>query len=661
MLQPTQNSSTFATAFGDPEEVHPVLIAGAGPAGTLLAFCLAKFGVRSLIVDSNHFADHEWGRGDALLGRTVEVLRSLGVGETLIAAGNRICERSFWDMTATPPTCKTISDYFPSTLDIEDAYALSMRQGLVEKILSDATTALGGVSVLRPFSVIDARLDETDPDNQPAIATLKSPYGEIREVKARYVVACDGGHSAVRRAVEKYGVTLDGDAHDSMWSAMDVVGFRTDFPDIKKVSVVASAHGTIMVIPRENIHGKNCLRFYCEVERGRPPALEDVVATIHKVFAPFKFTWDSINWFTIYTVGQRITSAFDVKQRIFLTGDAAHLHSPKGALGMNTSLMDAHNLAVKIALVERGIAQPAILGAYALERRAVAMNLMEMDAKLIRLFAAHGKQSKGAEDQQEDLVAFQQNHFAYSAGTNITYAPNALVAAVPHAPSPAVRLIGGEGLLAGRRLLPAIVKRFSDGLQCKILDAAPCDGRFTLFLCLGDLTAPGRVAQLEALRDLVHRPDGVVARLDTVQGKGGAASVLRLVGVTTTSAFSAEAAALLYGRLGLRTFSEIVPGAEAPRLFDTSALYTDDVVCLSPYLLHTELEGQGPPAGTDVLSVKAAAGILLHPLHQKWDVDIGTGGIVVVRPDGHVGTLTRALDAQAWLAVEDYFKGFLAL
>ncbi|KAJ7511424.1 hypothetical protein B0H11DRAFT_871402 [Mycena galericulata] len=141
MSQPPQKGSSFETNFGVLDEVHTVLIAGAGPAGTLLALCLAKLGVRPLIVDSNHFIDHEWGRGDALLCRTVEVLRSLGVGETMIARGNRICERTYWDLTANPPVCKTLSDFFPVELGIEDLYALSILQGLVETILTDAMTA----------------------------------------------------------------------------------------------------------------------------------------------------------------------------------------------------------------------------------------------------------------------------------------------------------------------------------------------------------------------------------------------------------------------------------------------------------------------------------------------------------------------------------------
>lgn len=95
-------------------------------------------------------------------------------------------------------------------------------------------TKICGASVLRPWTVIDVSIDDQD-DAKPAVATLKSQYGEIREVKARYIVGCDGGHSTVRRALGKYNVKLEGDAHDSIWSAVDVVGFVTDFPDINKL------------------------------------------------------------------------------------------------------------------------------------------------------------------------------------------------------------------------------------------------------------------------------------------------------------------------------------------------------------------------------------------------------------------------------------------
>ncbi|KAJ7634567.1 FAD binding domain-containing protein [Roridomyces roridus] len=651
----SSDGSSFATTFGPPGEVHPVLIAGAGPAGTLLAFCLAKLGICPLIVDSNHFIDHEWGRGDALLCRATEILRSLGIAERIISQGQRLYQRTFWDMTADPPTWKTISDYFEKELDSEELYTITIRQGLVEKTLTDATTSICGATVARPWAFVDAHIDETSPNSEPVVVTLKSQYGELREVRARYVVGCDGGRSMVRRSLEKYGVKFQGDAHDSVWCAMDVLGFKTDFPDVKKVPILSAKDGAILIIPREDIHGQNCFRFYCEMSAtGATPSMENVVAKVHRVLQPYTITWDEVNWFTVYTVGQRIASAFDVHQRIFLAGDAAHLHSPKGALGMNTSLMDAHNLATKIALVHSGFAHPKILSTYALERRGVAVRLLEMDVELIELYAKQGGTSESPEHMQK-LVAYIRKHLAFQAGTDITYAANDLVRnAVPKSRSAMLELVGGEGLIVGRRLLPAGVRRYSDGRPCNILDAAPYDGRFTVFICLGDLTSPGGVEQLNGLRDLVYRQGGILDNLGDRAEK-----VIRFAGVSTTSHLSIEFANLVQRVLDLPTISAVLPTKKRATLFDTTRLYNDDIPCLSPYVDHT---AQTPStAETDIISLKAAAGILLHPAHQKWDVDLVSGGIVVVRPDGHVGIMSSGLDGASWDVVEGYFKGFLVL
>ncbi|KAJ7634570.1 FAD binding domain-containing protein, partial [Roridomyces roridus] len=627
-------------------------INSAGPAGSLLAFCLAKLGICSLIVDSNHFIDHEWGRGDGLQCRTTEIFRSLGIAESMIVQGQRLYQRTFWDMTANPPTCKTISDSFKKELDIEELYTISIRQGLVEKTLAEATTAICGVTVARPWAFVDAHLDETNPSSNPIVVTLKSQYGELREVRAQYVVGCDGGRSNVRRSLEKYGVKLQGDAHDSVWCAMDVLGFKTDFPDVKKLPVLSAKDGAILAIPREDIRGQNCFRFYCEMSAaGATPSMGDVVAKVHQIFQPYTITWDEVNWFTVYTVGQRIASAFDVHQRMFLAGDAAHLHSPKGALGMNTSLQDAHNLATKIALVHNGFAQPKILSTYALERRGVAMRLLEMDAELIELYAKQGGASESPEQMQKLIICITK-HRAFQAGTDITYPANNLVGNVPPNRSAMLELVGGEGLIVGRRLLPAGVRRYSDGCSCNIHDAAPYDGRFTVFICLGDLTALGRVQELTGLQDLVFRQGGIWDQLGDRAEK-----VVRFVGLTTTSHLSIEFANLVHRVLDLPTISAILPTKKRATLFDTTRLYNDDIPCLSPYVDHTAHTPS--TAETDIISLKAAAGILLHPAHQKWDVHLVTGGIVVVRPDGHVGIVNPGLDGVSWDVVEGYFKGFL--
>ncbi|KAJ7646911.1 FAD binding domain-containing protein [Roridomyces roridus] len=650
MSSPTITNSSFSNTFADENYVHPVLIVGAGPAGSLLAFCLARLGVQPLIVDSRNAVDHEWGRGDALLCRTVEMFKTLGLADTIAANGVGMWKRAFWNTSVDPPVCTTIADQFPADLDTDSPYAVNTRQGLVERIILEGAEKISGVQVLRPWSVTDTEMVD-DPNADAVIVTLKSQYGETRKVKARRVVGCDGGRSTVRRSLKKYDVQLEGESHDSIWSAIDVVGFETDFPDVNMLAIIASKHGSIRFIPREDINGQNCIRIYCELNSEEKSSLEDVTAKIQRVLHPFKFTWEAVNWFTVYTVAQRIASAFDVNQRIFLAGDAAHIHSPKAGLGMNTSFLDAHNLALKIALVENGVAKPSVLSTYALERRGVADQLMKMDGELIRVYAAHGKSSDPADQQK--LIAFQRANAPFQAGTGITYAPNVLVDDTPAlTPTPMLALVGGQGLCAGRRILPATVRRYSDGIIVKMLDdAIPFDGRFTIFLCLGDVIQLGAVEKLEALREAMFRANGL-------HDKAG--KIIRFVGVTTASHLSIALSSLFHQRLRL------LPGGDAAEsriLFNSSKVYTDDVPCLSPYLSHAcprSLPSESTPAPTDILSTKAAAGILVHPLHQKWDIDPKEGGIVVVRPDGHVGVLRRGLDVQmAWSAVEKYFDGFL--
>ncbi|KAJ7725737.1 hypothetical protein B0H16DRAFT_1736046 [Mycena metata] len=107
------------------------------------------------------------------------------------------------------------------------ANKLAIRQGLVEKVLTDATAETYGATVMRLWALMDVQLDKINPRSEPVVVTLKSQYGETREVQARY------GRGLRRRAEQS-------DAHDSVWSAMDV-GFKTGFPHIKEDESWASS------------------------------------------------------------------------------------------------------------------------------------------------------------------------------------------------------------------------------------------------------------------------------------------------------------------------------------------------------------------------------------------------------------------------------------
>ncbi|KAF5345772.1 hypothetical protein D9758_011884 [Tetrapyrgos nigripes] len=402
------------------------------------------------------------------------------------------------------------------------------------------------------------------------------------------------------------------------------------------------------------------------------PTLEAVTKMLQEAFHPFTMTWEEVNWFTIYKVGQRIASQFDVDRKIFLAGDASHIHSPKAGLGMNTSMMDTHNLAVKLALVLNKVAKPDILATYNLERKRVADQLLAMDAKLIDLFAKHSEAVKNSsKDAQSaaaatnnELFKFQRSQAAYQTGLSITYDESFLVRSPgPNdGPSETVREMGGHGLIPGRRLLPVTVTRYLDGCAMRLLEATqPFDGHFTIFLCLGDLFSPGKMERIQQLKTQIMRPDGLWKRLldqryanlsgqlldsESLFPRSSQHPVFRFVVITSTRNDSMELA---------RHYENIFrpKNSTDPLLFGPEMLFCDNI----PAIFY----------GVDPANMPLEPRILKKPLHEKWDVSEEEGAVVVLRPDGHVGAFVRNLldrdrySGSGWSSVEEYFSRFLVL
>ena len=238
----------------------------------------------------------------------------------------------------------------------------------------------------RPVTV---RLERLDPGHE----------GEKETVSARFVVGCDGAHSAVRRAL---GLALHGDSANQAWGVMDVLAV-TDFPDIRLKAAIQSAHdGSALIIPRE---GGYLFRIYIELdklaENERVASLhitpERLVAAARRILHPYSLDVKEVAWWSVYEIGQRLCDRFDdfpedaaagVYPRVFIAGDACHTHSPKAGQGMNVSMQDAFNLGWKLAAVLRGLAAPELLRTYSDERRAVAHELIDFDRKLAAMFSA---------------------------------------------------------------------------------------------------------------------------------------------------------------------------------------------------------------------------------------------------------------------------------
>lgn len=142
---------------------------------------------------------------------------------------------------------------------------------------------------------------------------------------------------------------------------------------------IHSDAGSIMVIPRED----NMVRLYIQVASStdknwdprKQMSAEEVQEKAKAILKPYEITWDRIEWFSVYPIGQGIAERYTLDERVFMGGDACHTHSPKAGQGMNTAFLDAVNLAWKIHHVESGWAPRSSLSTYESERQLIAETL----------------------------------------------------------------------------------------------------------------------------------------------------------------------------------------------------------------------------------------------------------------------------------------------
>jgi pentachlorophenol monooxygenase len=333
-----------------------VLIAGAGPIGLTAAIELARRGIACRIVDPL-VEPPQYAKAVGVQPRTLEVFEGMGVlrrildaavlmrGQIVYVNGEQV---SRLDMT--------LPDDVPFGF-------IAIPQYATEAILRDEL-AMHGVAVQR-----GVRVTGFEQDLDGVTATLAGDIGE-QTVRAAYLVGADGAHSAVRKGL---GLTFEGAAFEERYMLGDVeVGWSAP-----RGYGIRSMHQTdgktddlLVCIP---LPGRGRYRMSTlvpdELREGDTPQLHHIQAVLDRL-APEPTTARNLRWSSVFGISHRIVDAYG-KGRVFVAGDAAHIHPPTGAQGMNTGIQDAHNLAWKLALALAGQAAPGLLESYDAERRPV--------------------------------------------------------------------------------------------------------------------------------------------------------------------------------------------------------------------------------------------------------------------------------------------------
>ncbi|MGO4689416.1 FAD-dependent monooxygenase [Glaciibacter sp. 2TAF33] len=347
------------------ESTVDVLIVGAGPTGLALAAQLRALGVGFRIVDRATDAVHE-SRALAIQARTLEVLTPLGLGAELAAQGDAatVLLMHFANSTAEIPL---FDEGFDET---SFPYLLFLSQAKTERILADRL-AQAGTPVER-----GVEFRTLAHDAGAVTSTLDTAAGEV-VIRSRYVVGCDGAHSAVRHSS---GIRFPGTAFPQSFVIADL---EADALETGRVHVYLAADGMMFFFPLGSPATWRMLVMASPTAATEAPTLEAVQAIVGRYTTDPVVLRDPV-WLTNFTVHSRRAESFRAGP-VFLAGDAAHIHSPAGAQGMNTGIQDAVNLGWKLALVCQGLAGETVLDSYQSERLPVARSVLRMTDRAFRV------------------------------------------------------------------------------------------------------------------------------------------------------------------------------------------------------------------------------------------------------------------------------------
>jgi 2-polyprenyl-6-methoxyphenol hydroxylase-like FAD-dependent oxidoreductase len=336
-----------------------VLICGAGPTGLMLALRLARSGVRIRIVDAAAEAGTT-SRALVVHARTLEFYRQMGLAEAFLEEGVKFEAVNLWvggrrvRRVAFRELGQGMSA-FP--------YMMVCPQDRHERFLIEHLSR-AGVQVQRSTELVGF---EQTPDG--VRARIRRGDGAEETCDAAYLAGCDGARSKVRDIL---GTGFPGGTYAQFFYVADVEGSGPHMNDELHVALDDAAF--LGVFP---LRGNHTARLIGSIRADQESVreslrFEDVGG---HVAARIGIQVDRVNWFSTYRVHHRVARRFR-QGRVFLLGDAAHIHSPVGGQGMNTGLGDAVNLAWKLAEVVQRRAEPALLDSYEPERMAFAQKLV---------------------------------------------------------------------------------------------------------------------------------------------------------------------------------------------------------------------------------------------------------------------------------------------
>lgn len=398
-----------------------------------------------------------------------------------------------------------------------------------------------------------------------------------------------------------------------------------------------------MVIPRED----NMVRLYIQIASStdkdwnprKTATAEEVQETAKKILKPYTIEWERVEWYSVYPIGQGIAERYTLDERVFMGGDCCHTHSPKAGQGMNTAFHDAVNMAWKIHHVESGLADRSILKTYESERKAIAEDLLNFDAKYAKLFSTRqpsagevANASQTTDDSENEFVNMFKSSCEFTSGYGIAYKPNIFNWSDTHPAQSPLFNPKGNTCRPGRVLQASTVTRVVDAYVVHLEQEIPLNGAFRIYIFGGNQNKTAK-----ALSDFaanLQRKNSFYSTFEHTSPPPSSSSATN----TLDTATSPHSKFFNFNLIFASAERKNVSIEALPVLFQAYRrhIYADNI-----------FDERVPDA-------KFSA-------HAKMGLDPELGGVVVTRPDSHVACVVKLVEGRGTVdALNQFFSTFTA-
>ena len=333
-----------------------VIIAGAGPIGLTAALLLGSKDIRVTVLEADDKISDAL-RASTWHPPTLDMLAPYGLTDRMLAAG-LLCPS--WQIRMHPSGDRAVFDLSVLADETDHPYRLQYEQSKYGQLVLDALGALPSVKIYFSTAVTGLR------QAADTVTVLASSQGEEREFTADYVIGADGARSAVRKAID---VELSGDIYpETTILATTLFPFHEWLEGLSNVSYCWKPSGTFSLLRLPGVWRASLYaREGQSIEQAlTDEGLQDLLHDIIPETGPIEVLESRP-----YRIHKRLASTYR-QGRVFLAGDAAHLNSPSGGMGMNGGLHDAFNLTEKLVSVLQGDADERVLDRYERQRRPIA-------------------------------------------------------------------------------------------------------------------------------------------------------------------------------------------------------------------------------------------------------------------------------------------------